>query len=100
MEPRLMLVREDMTWDEVRFEKQGSTYLIHIYKKRKDLDCELVSANEATSVYRFKDSITDEIYDVVDFTAMDKMFEDNGIIFRNRAGLHKEVRRYIDFSLS
>lgn len=97
---RWMLVHEDMTWDQVRLQKDGETYLVHIYKKRRDLECTQVAYNEVTKVLRLKDDVTDEIYDVVDFSEMDKMFEANGIIFRNRRGLHKEVRRYIDFSLS
>lgn len=95
-----MLVREDMTWDEVRFEEKNGMYLVHLYKKRRDLECSLVSSNETTKVYRLKDMVTDETYDIVDFAEMDRMFEENGVIFRNRRGLHKEVRRYIDFSLS
>ncbi|MCD8568973.1 MAG: hypothetical protein LRY50_11830 [Geovibrio sp.] len=73
---------------------------VHIYKKKKDLECSLTAKNETTKVYRLKDMITDEIYDLVDFAEMDRMFEENKIIFRNRRGLHKEVRRYIDFSLT
>ncbi|WP_265822340.1 hypothetical protein [Geovibrio ferrireducens] len=97
---RWMLVREDMTWDEVRPEEKGGVFHIHIYKKKKDLECSLAAKNETTKVYRLKDMITDEIYDLVDFAEMDRMFEENKIIFRNRRGLHKEVRRYIDFSLT
>jgi len=37
--------------------------------------------------------------DLVDFNEMDRFFEQNMVIFKNRQGLHKEVRRYIDFSL-
>jgi hypothetical protein len=100
MEERWMLVREDMTWDEVRFDPECVKCGVFLYKKKKDMECEVIASNAVTRVYRVKDAMTEEVFDIVDFTEMDRMFEDNGIIFRNRRGLHKEVRRYIDFSLS
>ncbi|WP_022850961.1 hypothetical protein [Limisalsivibrio acetivorans] len=100
MKPRWMLVREDMTWDEVKFEINGEECSVFLPKKRKEMDCIIEKSNEVSKVYRVRDDMTDEIYDIVDFSEMDKMFEENGIIFRNRRGLHNEVRRYIDFSIS
>ncbi len=52
-----------------------------------------------TKVIRVKDKVTGDYLDLVDFNEMDRFFEDNRVIFKNRVGLHKEVRKYIDFSL-
>jgi len=96
---RWMLVQEDMNWFEVELRQEGNDCIIHIFKKNKDIEAKLVKENEMTKVKQFQDVITDEYIEVVDFKEMDRFFEENKVIFKNRKGLHNEVRRYIDFSL-
>jgi len=99
MEHRWMLVYEDMTWQEVDISCDDSQCEVYIYKNRKKIKGKKIKENETTRVLRMKDRVTGDLLDIVDFNEMDRFFEDNNVIFKNRVGLHKEVRRYIDFSL-
>jgi len=99
MNHRWMLVNEDMTWFEVNIECAESQCELYIYKDKKKIKAKKVKENDMTSVIRVKDKVTGDYLDIVDFNAMDRFFEENNVIFKNRVGLHKEVRRYIDFSL-
>ncbi|MGD9807010.1 MAG: hypothetical protein AB7E76_04145 [Deferribacterales bacterium] len=99
MEPRWMLVHEDMTWHEVNVNCDDSICEVFVFKSKKKIKANKVKENDITKVLRLKDKVTGDLLDVVDFNEMDKFFEENNVIFKNRVGLHKEVRRYIDFSL-
>jgi len=99
MDQRWMLVYEDMTWYEVDVNCNDDLCEVFIYKDKKKIKAKKIKANDMTKVLRVKDKVTGDYLDIVDFNAMDKFFEENRVIFKNRVGLHKEVRRYIDFSL-
>ena len=94
-----MVVYEDMTWYEVDVNCASDTCEVFIYKDKKKVKGKKIKENEMTKVIRMKDKVTGDYLDLVDFNHMDKFFEDNKVIFKNRVGLHKEVRKYIDFSL-
>jgi len=94
-----MIVYEDMNWYEVDITCEESTCEVYIYKTKKKLKAKKIKENDMTRVIRMTDRMTGDNIDLVDFNTMDKFFEDNNVIFKNRKGLHKEVRRYIDFSL-
>jgi len=99
MENRWMLVYEDMTWQEVDINCEDNGCEVYIYKNKKKVKAKKVKENDTTKVFRLKDKVTGDLLDIVDFNEMDRFFEENKVIFKNRVGLHKEVRRYIDFSL-
>jgi hypothetical protein len=99
MSNRWMLVYEDMTWFEVDVNCEESQCEVYVYKDKKKLKTKKIKENEMTKVMRVKDKVTGDYMDIVDFNEMDRFFENNNVIFKNRVGLHKEVRRYIDFSL-
>jgi hypothetical protein len=99
MEARWMLVNEDMTWQEVDISCAGEGCDVYVYKNKKKLKFSKICENSHTKVFRLKDKVTGDIYDVVDFNEMDSFFEKNKVIFKNRSGLHREIRRYIDLSL-
>ncbi|PLX68250.1 MAG: hypothetical protein C0602_08670 [Denitrovibrio sp.] len=99
MAQRWMLVYEDMTWYEVDVNCSDDLCEIFIYKDKKKIKAKKIKSNDMTKVLRVKDKVTGDYLDLVDFNVMDSFFEENKVIFKNRVGLHKEVRRYIDFSL-
>jgi len=99
MDKRWMVVYEDMTWYEVDFNCESDLCEVYIYKDKKKIKAKKIKENEITKVIRMKDKVTGDYIDLVDFNEMDRFFESNKVIFKNRVGLHKEVRRYIDFSL-
>lgn len=99
MENRWMLVYEDMTWQEVDVNCEENSCEVFVYKNKKKIKAKKLKENDATKVIRLKDKVTGDLMDIVDFNEMDRFFEENNVIFKNRVGLHKEVRRYIDFSL-
>lgn len=99
MEKKWMIVYEDMTWYEVDLNCTEDLCEVYIYKDRKRINTKKIKQNDMTGVVRVKDKVTGDILDIVDFNEMDRFFENNKVIFKNRVGLHKEVRRYIDFSL-
>ena len=99
MNQRWMLVYEDMTWYEVDVQCESDKCEVYLYKDKRKIKASKVKENETTKVIRVKDRVTGDYLDIVDFNEMDRFFETNNIIFKNRVGLHKEVRRYIDFSL-
>lgn len=99
MDNRWMVVYEDMTWFEADVKCESDQCVIYIYKDKKNIKASKIKENEMTKVLRVKDRVTGDYLDIVDFNEMDRFFESNNIIFKNRVGLHKEVRRYIDFSL-
>jgi len=99
MEHRWMVVYEDMRWFEVDLRCESDICELYIYKDKKKLKVKKVKENDNTKVIRVKDRMSGDMLDIVDFNEMDRFFEENKVIFKNRVGLHKEVRRYIDFSL-
>lgn len=99
MSHRWMVVHEDMTWDEVDFKNDETSAKLYFFKKKQEAEVKIVKENEFTKVFKLKDLVTQENYELVDFKEFDKFLENNKIIFANRRGLHKELRRYINFSL-
>lgn len=99
MDSRWMVVYEDMTWQEADVKCEDAACEVYIYKHKTKIKASKVKENELTGVIRVKDKVTGDYLDIVDFNEMDRFFETNKIIFKNRVGLHREVRRYIDFSL-
>lgn len=94
-----MLVYEDMTWYEVDVNCDDDQCEVFLYKDKKKIKAKKIKSNDMTKVLRVKDKVTGDYLEIVDFNEMDRFFENNNVIFKNRVGLHKEVRRYIDFSL-
>ena len=99
MEERWMAVFEDMNWYDAKLDCDGDACEMYIYKQNRKMKVKKLKENDFTKVIRLQDKMTGDIIDLVDFNEMDSFFEKNTIIFKNRVGLHKEVRRYIDFSL-
>jgi len=99
MDHRWMLVYEDMTWYEVDVNCDDDQCEVFLYKDKKKIKAKKIKSNDMTKVLRVKDKVTGDYLEIVDFNEMDRFFENNNVIFKNRVGLHKEVRRYIDFSL-
>lgn len=99
MEERWMAVFEDMNWYEAKLECEENSCEMYIYTKKQKIKVKKIKQNEFTKVIRVEDRMTGDTIDLVDFNEMDRFFEKNMVIFKNRVGLHKEVRRYIDFSL-
>ncbi|MCX8084916.1 MAG: hypothetical protein N3C60_08365 [Calditerrivibrio sp.] len=93
-----MIVFKNMRWEEIDFELKDDLIFITLLRKGKHLKGTVSKSNEVTKVYRI--SLEDgREADIVDFELIDSFFEKNMIIFKNREGLHREIRRYIDYSL-
>lgn len=99
MESKWMAVFPNMTWYEADFEKNGRSVDITLLKSNEKLKGEITAENNETKVMRVVLSDGCQI-DLADFNVIDDFFESNNINFKNRKGLHREIRRYIDFSIS
>jgi len=96
---RWMIVYKNMRWEEIDFSTSYDIINIKLLRKNESLNGRITKYNDFTKVYRVILSDGREV-DIADFAEIDNFFESNKIIFKNRTGLHKEIRRYIDFSLS
>jgi len=96
---RWMIVYKNMRWEEIDFSTSSDIINIKLLRKNESLNGRITKYNDFTKVYRVILSDGREV-DIADFAEIDNFFESNKIIFKNRTGLHKEIRRYIDFSLS
>ena len=86
-------------WKEISITKRdGNNIGIHVKKDNKEVVAQIIKENNDTKVIELL--CNDKIYYIVDFFVLNKFFEDNNIIFANRVGLHKEIRRYIYYSLN
>ena len=86
-------------WKEISITKRdGNNIGIHIKKENKEIEAQILKENNDTKVIELL--FNDKIYYIVDFFVLNRFFEDNNIIFANRVGLHKEIRRYIYYSLN
>jgi len=95
---RWMIVYKNMRWDEIDFQVDNQDIQIKILRKNEALKGKIVKQNDFTKVYRVALNDGREV-DIADFDEIDNFFEKNTIIFKNRTGLHREIRRYIDYSL-
>ncbi len=98
-----MMIQPNMRWEEVKFEKTDNGKInIKVVRNRKIYTGEIAAENEFTKVIRVlldeNDANMKKIH-LIDFEEVDKYFEEAGINFRNRRGLRKEIRRYMEFSL-
>jgi len=93
-----MIVYKNMRWDEIDFQVDNQDIQIKILRKNEALKGKIVKQNDFTKVYRVALNDGREV-DIADFDEIDNFFEKNTIIFKNRTGLHREIRRYIDYSL-
>ncbi|ADR19937.1 hypothetical protein Calni_2043 [Calditerrivibrio nitroreducens DSM 19672] len=93
-----MIVYKNMRWDEIDFNVDNQDIQIKILRKNEALKGKIVKQNDFTKVYRVALNDGREV-DIADFDEIDNFFEKNTIIFKNRTGLHREIRRYIDYSL-
>lgn len=88
-----------LTWKEVSpSDIDNNNMDILIRKENKHIMAKVIKKNKQTKVIELQLN-DNEIFYLVDFLVLDKFFEDNHIIFANRIGLHKEIRRYIYYSL-
>jgi hypothetical protein len=88
-----------LTWKEVSpSDIDNNNMDIFIRKENKHIMAKVIKKNKQTKVIELQLN-DNEIFYLVDFLVLDKFFEDNHIIFANRIGLHKEIRRYIYYSL-
>ncbi|KAA0258214.1 hypothetical protein FHQ18_07425 [Deferribacter autotrophicus] len=97
---RWMAVFDNMRFEEVSFNKLNDGNIEITFLKRREIHTgKIVKENSFTKVLKIE---TDDglEFAVVDFHEMDSFFENNNILFQNRKGLHKEIKRYIEFSLS
>lgn len=94
-----MVVYKNMRWEEIDFVRDKSDINITLLKKDQIIKGKVVKENDFTKVIRVALNDGREV-DLADFAEIDNFFEKNSIIFKNRKGLHNEIRRYIDFSLS
>lgn len=95
---RWMIVYKNMRWEEVEFNIDGETINIKLLRKGEFLKGRVIKNNDITKVYRVALNDGREV-DIADFDEIDSFFEKNTVIFKNRTGLHREIRRYIDYSL-
>ena len=72
---------------------------IFIKNKKEHMIAKVIKKNNQTKVIELLINNSKTFY-LIDFLVLDKFFEDNHIIFANRTGLHKEIRRYIYYSLN
>jgi len=99
MESKWMAVFPNMNWYEADFEKNGKVVNITLLKSDEKLKGDITAENNETKVIRVALEDGRQI-DLTDFNVIDDFFENNRINFKNRKGLHNEIRRYIDFSIS
>lgn len=86
-------------WKEISITQRDENNIsIHIIKDNKEVVTQIIRENNDTKVIELL--LDDRIYYIVDFFILNKFFEDNNIIFANRVGLHKEIKRYIYYSLN
>ncbi|MBZ4642483.1 MAG: hypothetical protein JG767_92 [Deferribacteraceae bacterium] len=96
---RWMIIFSNMRWDDVKFNVTGSNIDIDIIKQNFNLKGKIKKYNEFSKVYEVE--LQDaRVVHIVDMNEIDKHFENNTIIFKNRKGLHNEIKRYIEFSLN
>jgi len=95
-----MAVFDDMRFEDVKFNIIDDLKIEVLFlKRRKKMNGTVLKFNDFTKVYKVSlDDGTE--FAIVDFHEMDAFFENNNILFQNRKGLHKEIKRYIEFSLS
>jgi hypothetical protein len=93
--------KEDfLTWEEASLSDRDNNNIdIFIKKKNRHINAKIIKKNNQTKVMELQLN-NDETFYLVDFLVLDKFFEDNHIIFANRTGLHKEIRRYIYYSFN
>lgn len=86
-------------WEEASFSDADNNNIdIFIKKKNRHINAKVIKKNNQTKVMKLQSSNDETLY-LIDFLVLDKFFEENHIIFANRVGLHKEIRRYIYYSL-
>jgi hypothetical protein len=99
-----MMIQPNMRWEEVKFERDEENNLkIKMVRNKKLYTGKIQEENDFTKVMRvILDNNEENMKKVhiVDFDEVDKYFEEAGVNFRNRRGLRKEIRRYMEFSLS
>lgn len=93
-----MIVYKNMRWDEIEFQVDEQEIQIKVLRKNEALKGKILKQNDFTKVYRVILNDGREV-DIADFDEIDNFFEKSTIIFKNRTGLHREIRRYIDYSL-
>jgi hypothetical protein len=98
-----MLVKEqennNLHWDEVSYScKEEDTIDVFLLKKNKHMSGKVLKENNTTKVIEVM--LDDKKCYLIDFQELDNFFEENHIIFANRPGLHREIRRYIYYSLN
>jgi hypothetical protein len=89
-----------LRWEEAIFSNIDDNNIdIFIKKENRHIIAKITKQNNHTKVMELlvNDS---EIFYLIDFLFLDSFFEENHIIFSNRTGLHKEIRRYIYYSLN
>lgn len=96
---RWMIVYGNMRWEDISFDEKKTDIFVKILKSGVYFEGRIKKYNDYTKVYEvlLKDGRT---VNIIDMQAIDKYFEENNIIFKNRVGLHREIKRYIDFSLN
>ncbi|MCA1927806.1 MAG: hypothetical protein LDL13_08675 [Calditerrivibrio sp.] len=94
-----MIIYKNMRWEEIDFNRDQNNISIKLLKKDEIIEGKVLKENDFTKVIRVSLNDGREV-DLADFAEIDNFFEKNTIIFKNRTGLHNEIRRYIDFSLS
>ena len=98
-----MMIQPNMRWEEVKFErKENNKISIKIVRNRKIFTGQIVAENEFTKVIRVmldKNDTNMKKIHIIDFEEVDKYFEEAGVNFKNRRGLRKEIRRYMEFSI-
>lgn len=95
-----MIVHPNMRWEVIKFERLDNNKIqIKLMKDKRSIEGMIDAENDFTKVLRvILDEDDSKVY-VVDFDEIDKFFEENKINFKNRRGLRKEVRRYVEFSI-
>jgi uncharacterized membrane-anchored protein YjiN (DUF445 family) len=89
-----------LRWEEAIFSNIDDNNIdIFIKKENRHIIAKITKQNNHTKVMELlvNDS---EIFYLIDFLFLDSFFEENHIIFSNRTCLHKEIRRYIYYSLN
>lgn len=95
-----MVIHPNMRWDDINITSEEDGDIVFKVRRSKEIMTgKVIKSNDFTKVKRVILEPDDIKVHLADFDEIDKFFEENQVNFRNRRGLRKEIRRYVDFSL-
>lgn len=95
-----MIIHPNMRWEDINITNQEDGDIVFRVRRTKEtMTGKVIKENDFTKVKRVILEPDETKVHLVDFDEIDKYFEENMVNFRNRRGLRKEIRRYVEFSL-